>query len=68
MDGEIKLKIITTSIDALVTHGLPAMSKLINSLNDRDVVTLEDIQKLKGELDAEEYFKSRQQVTEDDHI
>lgn len=57
MDDKIKMQIAVTGIDALFKFGLPAMAKMINTLNDKELVTLEDIEKLKGELDAETYFE-----------
>lgn len=59
MDEAIKVKLITTSIDVLFTHGLPAMAKMINALNDKDKITLEDIESLKGNLNAESYFDDK---------
>ncbi len=56
MDEQIKAKITVAAIDALFTKGLPAMAKLITSLNNKDEVTLEDIRSVRGDLDAEDYF------------
>jgi len=57
MNEQVKVKIAMAGLDALFTHGLPAMAKMINILNDKEKVTLEDIEQLKGDLDAEDYFK-----------
>jgi len=56
MDDKVKAKILVSGIDALFTHGLPAMAKLISTLNDKNVTTIEDIEAVKGELDAASYF------------
>lgn len=57
MNEDIKVKIILTSIDLLFTKGLPALERLITSLNKKDKITIEDVEKLKGDLDAESYFE-----------
>jgi len=57
MNEQVKVKIALAGLDVLFTHGLPAMAKMINILNDKEKVTLEDIEQLKGDLDAEDYFK-----------
>ena len=58
MDDKVKMQIAVVGIDALFKFGLPAMANLISSLNDKELVTFDDIEKLKGELDASSYFES----------
>ncbi len=57
MDEKIKVQIMLASVDALFTHGLPAAARIINNLNNRSEVTLEDIEEAKKMIDAEDYFK-----------
>lgn len=57
MNEQVKVKIALAGLDALFTHGLPAMAKLVNNLNDKEKVTLDDVKKLHGELDAASYFE-----------
>lgn len=56
MDKEIKLKIGVAALDALMFKGLPAMVKLVTTLNSQEKITAEDIDALQGDLDAEDYF------------
>jgi len=57
MDEKIKAKISIAAIDALFTHGLPAMAKLVSTLNKKDVITNEDIDKIGADMkSAESYF------------
>ena len=57
MDDVTKLKIGTTALEILMTKGLPAMVKVINTWNSQEFVTLEDIQAVRGDLDSAGYFK-----------
>ena len=56
MDKDIKLKIGVAALDALMFKGLPAMVKLVTTLNSQEKITTEDIDALQGDLDAEDYF------------
>ncbi len=56
MDKDIKLKIGVAAIDALMTKGLPAMFKLVSSLNSQKKITSADIDSLMGDLDAQDWF------------
>ena len=56
MEKGIKLKIGVAALDALMFKGLPAMVKLVSTLNSQEKITAEDIDALHGELDAENYF------------
>ena len=58
MDDKVKMKIAVAGIDALFQFGLPAMANFISVLNNKELVTFEDIEKLKGDLDASSYFES----------
>lgn len=54
----MKGKIAVMSIDALFKYGLPAMANIVGRLNDKDVVTNEDIDKIGQEMkDSAEYFE-----------
>ncbi|MCP3941499.1 MAG: hypothetical protein GY710_08465 [Desulfobacteraceae bacterium] len=54
--GEVKAQLILTVADVVINKGLPALAKMISELNKKDVVTVEDIKSLKGELDSATYF------------
>ena len=56
MDNDVKIEIATTGIKVLFKYGLPALSNLVTSLNDKDHVTIEDIQEAKKMIDSEDYF------------
>ena len=68
MDDAVKGQIIATSVDALFKFGLPAMVNLVNSFQKMEAsgegVSVEAIKALKGNLDAEEYFKTNQTCPE----
>ena len=53
----ISLKLIITVIEVLSTQGIPAFFKFVESLNNNEKVTVEEIEKLKGELDSRSYFE-----------
>lgn len=54
--NEAKAQLILTVADIIINKGLPALAKLITELNKKEVVTVEDIESLKGELDSATYF------------
>lgn len=57
LDEQMKAKVTIAAIDALFVHGLPAMAKLINTLNNKDVITNEDIDKIGEDMKkSSEYF------------
>ena len=53
----ITVKLAVTVIDILLTKGVPAFFKFTEGLKQRDPVTIEDIEAVKGELDSADYFK-----------
>ena len=57
MDDKVKIQIMLASVDALFKHGLPALANIVNTLNDKSDVTIEDIEAAKEMIDAEDYFK-----------
>lgn len=57
LDGDAKAKLILTAGEVIFKHGLPALGKLVDQLKKKDVVTVEDIEAVKGELDSAQYFK-----------
>lgn len=58
MDDIVKVRIATVAIETLFLHGLPSMVKMMNTLNDKEKVTLEDIQELtKNMKKSESYFE-----------
>ena len=56
LNSETKAQLAVTAVDIILTKGLPALATLVNELNNKDVVTIEDIESVKGELDSEKYF------------
>jgi hypothetical protein len=59
MESDVKIKLTSTLVEVLLFDGLPALSKFINTLNDKELVTLEDIKSVRSELDSASYFKPR---------
>ena len=57
LNGEIKAQLILTAADVIINKGLPALVKLVGELNKKEVVTIEDIESVKGELDSADYFE-----------
>jgi|GEM_PF-2857681 len=57
LDGETKAQLVLTAADVIVNKGLPALVKLASELNNKEVVTIEDIEAVKGELDSSKYFE-----------
>jgi len=57
LDGDAKAKLILTAGEVIIKHGLPALDKLVDHLKKKDVVTVEDIEAVKGELDSATYFE-----------
>lgn len=57
LNGDTKAQLILAAADVIINKGLPALAKLANELNNRDVVTTEDIEAVKGEVDSAEYFE-----------
>jgi len=60
MEDSVKIKLASTAVEIILTHGLPAVLKLFSTLNDKEVVTLEDIKSVRGELDSASYFSPRE--------
>jgi len=58
MDKAIKMKIGVAALDILLSKGLPAMVKLVTTLNNKSKITNADIDMLIDDLDAEDYFDS----------
>lgn len=56
INGDVKAQLILTAADVIINKGLPALAKLVGELNKKDVVTIEDIESVKGELDSAKYF------------
>jgi len=56
INGDVKAQLIMTAADVIINKGLPALAKLVTELNKKEVVTLEDIESVKGELDSATYF------------
>ncbi len=57
MDSDVKIKLIQMSMDLIINQGLPALTTFVNLLQNSDEeVTVEKINILKGELDAQDYF------------
>ncbi len=57
LSGDVKAQLILTAADVIVNKGIPALAKLVTQLQSRDVVTVEDIEAVKGELDSASYFE-----------
>ena len=49
--------VIALVVDNLIREGLPLAAKLIEILARREKLTDEELEALKGELDARSYFK-----------
>lgn len=58
MDDAAKVQIGVAGLEALFKYGLPAMLNLLTIINDKELVTVEDIIALRGELDSASYFES----------
>lgn len=56
MPTETKAKIVATTVEVLLFKGIPAAADLLNSLRDKKEITIEDLERLKGELDSRKYF------------
>lgn len=59
MDDVVKVKLASAAVEIVLTQGLPAVINFFNNINDKELVTLEDIQSVRNELDSESYFKPR---------
>lgn len=59
MNGDVKAALILATADIIINQGLTALAKFVNDLNgvEKTPVTLEDIEKVKGELDSASYFE-----------
>lgn len=57
IEGEVKARLILTAADIIINKGLPALAKFTNELNKRNVVSIQDIESVKGELDSAKYFE-----------
>jgi len=55
--GEVKAQLILAAADVIINKGIPALAKMVTELNKKEVVTIEDIEAVKGELDSASYFK-----------
>ena len=54
---EVEVKLMTSVIEVITNHGIPAFFEFINNLNNKEKVTVEDIESVKGELDSRSYFE-----------
>ena len=56
MNDKVKLKLIITIIEIIVTHGIPAFMEFIRNLGEVDAISLEEIEALYGDMDSKDYF------------
>ncbi len=59
MDSAVTVKLASAALEVLLFQGLPALAGFINTLNDKELVTLEDIKSVRSELNSASYFKPR---------
>lgn len=57
MKSDVKLNLILTFSEMLINKGLPLATKLISELNKKDIVSIKDIEDIKGKVDSATYFK-----------
>lgn len=57
ISGEVKARLILATADIIINKGLPALSDMVTKLNKKEVVTIEDIESVKGDLDSASYFE-----------
>jgi hypothetical protein len=50
MEQQVKIQLAMMSINAIFNYGLPSFIKMMNSLNDKEKITLEDIENLTGPI------------------
>jgi len=60
MDDKVKIKLASTAVEIILFKGLPAAFKFFGELNKKELVTLEDIKSVRGELDSQDWFKPRE--------
>jgi len=57
MNDAVKIKIASAAVEAILFKGIPTAIKMLTNLNTKKRVTLEDIRRVRNELDSADYFK-----------
>ena len=57
--NKVEMKLLSTTAEILIHKGIPAFMDFIRSLHstNKQVPSIEDIEKAKGELDSRLYFE-----------